>query len=82
MLEDLPQDMESRISYRIAYGEAARLAEMAAFDHGWGRDFAAGVGGQAGAIEKEVSRRLAPEIPPALLELAIRDVLGQRKPRW
>lgn len=82
MLEDLPQDMGSRVGYRIAYGEAARLAEMAAFDHGWGRDFAAGVGGQAEAIEKEVVRRLAPGIPPALLELAIHDVLERRKPRW
>ena len=27
------------IRYRIAYGEAARLAEIARFDHSWGRDF-------------------------------------------
>jgi hypothetical protein len=64
MLEELPQDRPSRIGYRIAYGEAARLAEMATFDHGWGRDFAARVGGEADAIEKEVLRRLAPGIPP------------------
>jgi hypothetical protein len=36
--------LESRVGYWIANGEAARLAEMASFDHGWGRDFAAGVG--------------------------------------
>jgi hypothetical protein len=33
------------LGYRIARGEAARLAEMATFGHGWGRDFAAGIGG-------------------------------------
>jgi len=36
-------DPMSCIRYRIAYGEAARLAEMARFDHSWGRDFAARV---------------------------------------
>jgi hypothetical protein len=29
MLEDLPRDLRSKMDYRIAYGEAARLAEMA-----------------------------------------------------
>lgn len=29
MLEDLPDDLMSRLGYRIAHGEAARLAEMA-----------------------------------------------------
>ncbi len=41
MLEELPRDLMSKMGYRVAYGEAARLAEMARFDHGWGRDFAA-----------------------------------------
>jgi hypothetical protein len=45
MLEELPDDMKFRLGYRIAYGEAARLAEMATFDHGSGGDFAAAVGG-------------------------------------
>jgi hypothetical protein len=30
---------------------------MARLDQGWGRDFAAGVGGEADAIEREVMRR-------------------------
>jgi hypothetical protein len=34
-------DPRSCIRYRIAYGEAARLIEMATYDHAWGRDFAA-----------------------------------------
>jgi hypothetical protein len=82
MLEDLPQDLESRVGYRIAYGEAARLAEMAAFDHGWGRDFAAGVGGEAGAIEKEVMQGVGHGIRPQLIELAVQDAVERRKPRW
>jgi hypothetical protein len=41
---ELLRSSESRVGYRIANGEAARLAEMASLDHGWGRDFAAGVG--------------------------------------
>jgi hypothetical protein len=49
VLAQLPTDLTSRVGYRIAYGEAARLAEMATFDHGWGRDFAAGVGGETEA---------------------------------
>jgi hypothetical protein len=49
MLRELPDDLMSKMGYRLAYGEAARLAEMARFDHGWGRDFAAGVGGQSRA---------------------------------
>ena len=51
MFEDLPGNLESRVRYRVAYGEAARLAEMATFDHGWSRDFAAGVGGEADTID-------------------------------
>lgn len=81
-MEELPDDLQSRIAYRIAFGEAARLAEMARFDHGWGRDFAAGVGGEADAIEREVRRRFGPEIAPELVKLAIDDVLAGRRPRW
>jgi hypothetical protein len=82
VMEDLPHDLESQIGYRIAYGEAARLAEMARFDHGWGRDFAAGVGGEAAAIEGEVLRRVGPVVPPELVKVAIQDVLEHRRPRW
>jgi hypothetical protein len=64
MLRELPDDLMSKMGYRLAYGEAARLAEMATFDHGWGRDFAAGVGGEADAIEREVMRRISHSIHP------------------
>jgi hypothetical protein len=52
--KELPDDLESKLAYHIAYGEAARLAEMARFDHGWGKDFAAGIGGEPEVIEEEV----------------------------
>ena len=81
MLE-LPEDLQSRLGYRIASGEAARLAEMATFDHGWGKDFAAGIGGDADAIEKEVTRRVSPGIHPKIVKLAVKDALEPRKLRW
>jgi hypothetical protein len=82
MLEELPRDLMARLGYRIAYGEAARLAEMARFDHRWGRDFAAQVGGEAEAIEREVMRRVSHTIHPELIKLAVKDAVEQRKPRW
>jgi hypothetical protein len=82
MLEELPHDLKSRVGYRIAYGEAARLAEMARFDHGWGRDFAAGIGGEADEIEKEVTRRVGHGIHAELIKMAVQDAVERRKPRW
>ena len=82
MLENLPDYLMSRLGYRIAYGEAARLAEIARFDHGYGRDFAARVGDQAGAIEGEVIRRLGPGVDPEVVGLAVEDALEGRRPRW
>jgi hypothetical protein len=82
MLEDLLHDLMSKLGYRIAYGEAARLVEIARFDHGWGRDFAAGIGGEADAIEKEVMRRVGPKTHPEIVKLAVKDALESRKPRW
>jgi hypothetical protein len=58
MLEDFPISLDSKVAYRVAYREAARLAEMAAFDHGWGRVFAAGVGGAAKAIAPPLRRNV------------------------
>ena len=69
-MDDLPDDFQSRLAYRIACGEAARLAEIARFDHGYGRDFAARVGDQAEAIEGELIRRVGPRIDPEVVKLA------------
>jgi hypothetical protein len=51
------------------------------YDHGRGRDFAAGAGGEADAIEREVRRRLGPEVRPELIKLAAEGVRVLRKPR-
>jgi hypothetical protein len=82
MLEELPQDLESSVSFRIAVGEASRLAEMARFDHGCRRAFAAGIGGEAEAIEREVMRRLSPGIHIDLVKVAVQDASEGRKARW
>jgi hypothetical protein len=55
---------------------------MSRFDHGWGRDFAAGIGGNAEDIEKEVIHRLGPGVHPELIKLAVDDVMERRRPRW
>jgi hypothetical protein len=51
-------DPMSLICYRIAYGEAARLIEMARFDHAWGPDFAARIENQGEKILAEVVSRI------------------------
>jgi hypothetical protein len=81
MLEELPHDLESRVGNRIAYGEAVRLAEMATSDHGQGRDFAAGVGGEADAIERGILRCLGPGVHPDLVRVAVQDAMERRRPR-
>ena len=80
-MDDLPDDFRSRLRHRIAYGEAARLAENARFDHAYGRDAAARIGGHVEAIGRAVMRRMGPEIDPELVELAVEDAIGGRKPR-
>jgi hypothetical protein len=82
LMNELPDDLQSKLGYRIAYGEAARLAEMSRFDHGWGKDFAAGFGGDELDIEAEVTRRLGHGIHPKLIKMAVQDALDNRKPQW
>jgi hypothetical protein len=81
-MDHLPDDLESRLAYRVAYGEAARLVETARFDHGWGRDLSAGIGGQSEGIEREVTRRMQPGINPEMVKLAVEDDLEGRRPQW
>jgi hypothetical protein len=66
----------------MAFGKAARLAEMARFDHGWGRDFTAGIGSEAEDIEREVIRRMGPRIDPELVMAAVEDARENRRTRW
>ncbi len=81
-MSDLLHDLESCLQYRIAYGEAARLAEIARFDHAFGRDAAASIGGEIEAIRAEVARRLGPAAVPEVIALAVDDALDGLKPRW
>jgi hypothetical protein len=77
-----PTDVQSSSIYRRAYGEAARLVEIARFDHCFGRDFAAGIGGRVEAIRGEVGRRMGPGVDPRIVEFALEDVVAGRPPRW
>jgi hypothetical protein len=81
-MSDLLNDVESCLRYRLAYGEAARLAEIARFDHASGRDAAAHAGEDAPAILAEVTRRLGGAATPELIQLAVEDALRRRRPRW
>jgi hypothetical protein len=77
-----PQDANSASLYRRAYGEAARLVEIARFDHCFGRDFAAGIGSRAPAILSEVRRRMGPQANPELVRIAVEDAMAGRNPKW
>jgi hypothetical protein len=77
-----PTDDGGWMVYRRAYGEAARLIEIARFDHCFGRDFAAGLGGNAGAIVAEVRRRMGPSADPEAVDSGVNDALAGRSPRW
>jgi hypothetical protein len=81
-MSDLLHDLESCLLYRIAYGEAARLAEIARFDHASGRDAAARVGGATQAIRAEVTRRVGSSAASELIELAVDDAIQGLRPRW
>jgi hypothetical protein len=77
-----PIDVGSAMAYRRAYGEAARLIEIARFDHCFGRDFAAGLGGRVEAIHNEVRRRMGPKADHETVDLAVHDAVAGRAPRW
>jgi hypothetical protein len=77
-----PTDAQGASIYRRAYGEAARMIEIARFDHCFGRDFAAGIGGSVEAVQGEVRRRMGPDVDPDIVELALDDAMAGRPPRW
>jgi hypothetical protein len=77
-----PLDLRSASIYRRAYGEAARLVEIARFDHCFGRDFAAGIGGSVEAIQAEVHRRMGRDADSETVTLALLDAVSGRPPRW
>jgi hypothetical protein len=75
-----PTDPMSCIPYRIAYGEAARLIEMARFDHAWGLDFAARIENQGEKILVEVISRIGDHGLDVVKE-GVEDALAGRRPR-
>ena len=77
-----PKNLEFAGVYRRAFGEAARLIEIARFDHCFGRDFAAGIGGAVEAIHAEVARRMGKGTDPRIVEAAVRDAVAGRRPLW
>jgi hypothetical protein len=77
-----PIEERKWLLYRRAYGEAARLVEIARFDHCFGRDFAAGIGGRVEAILGEVRRRMGANADPEIIEAAVGDAMAGRPPRW
>ncbi len=81
-MSDLLHNMETCLQYRIAYGEAARLAEIAQFDHAYGRDAAADIGDELESIMTEVARRLGLDPAHEVIVLAVEDALEGRRPRW
>jgi hypothetical protein len=68
--------------YRRAYGEAARLVEIARYDHCFGRDFAAGIGGCVESIFNEVKRRMGRDADSVAVTRAVEDAVAGRQPRW
>jgi hypothetical protein len=74
-------DHRSCIRYRIAYGEAARLIEMARYDHAWGRDFAVQIESQADKILAEVISRIGHRDLDVVKE-AVEVALEGRRPQW
>jgi hypothetical protein len=71
----------SCIRYRIAYGEAARLPEMARYDHAWGRDFATRIENQGEKILAEVISRIGDHDLDVVRE-GVEDALAGRRPKW
>jgi hypothetical protein len=74
-------DHMSCIRYRIAYGEAARLIEMARYDHTWGRDFAARTENHSEKILDEVISRIGNHHLDVVKE-GVEDALEGRRPKW
>jgi hypothetical protein len=72
----------SRCSSGIASGKVTRLAAIARFDHDYGRDAEARIGGAIETIECEVTRHMGPDIDPEVLKLTVEDAMENRRPRW
>ena len=73
-------ELTANILYRIAYGEAYRIAESRDRSFASGRDRVRDVRLEAEAMARDIGRRLGVE-PAAIVE-AVEDALAGRRPRW
>jgi hypothetical protein len=67
---------------QLAFGEAARLGDVAWFAPSSGPDFAFHLDDEAETIEREVIRRMGPEMDHEEIRMAVEDALEGRRPRW
>jgi hypothetical protein len=81
MGEDFDGDeLTANVLYRLAYGEAARIAESRDRSFAAGRDRVRDVRLEAEAMARDIGGRLGVE-PAAIVE-AVEDALAGRRPRW
>jgi hypothetical protein len=73
-------DLTANVTYRLAYGEAARIAESRDRSFAHSRDRVRDVRLEAEAMASDIGGRLGVE-PAAIVE-AVEDALAGRKPRW
>ena len=73
-------ELAANVTYRLAYGEAHRVAESRDRSFASGRDRVRDVRLEAEAMARDLGRRLGVE-PAAIVE-AVEDALAGRKPRW
>jgi hypothetical protein len=72
--------LTANVTYRIAYGEAYRVAESRDRGFARGRDRVRDVHLEARELARDIGGRLGVE-PAAILE-AVEDALAGRRPRW
>jgi hypothetical protein len=79
----MAEDLTSLVLYRSAYGLAADLAEGEIYAMAWGRERAAGLGGESvETLCAEVARRLGASPTDPNLREAVEDALTGRRPKW
>jgi hypothetical protein len=73
-------ELTANVNYRLAFGEAHRVAEGRDRSFAAGRDRVCDVRIEAAALARDIGRRLGVE-PAAIVE-AVEDALAGRRPRW
>jgi hypothetical protein len=73
-------ELAANVRYRLACGEAYRVAESRGCSFAHGRDRARDVRLEAQAMARDIGGRIGVE-PAAIVE-AVEDALAGRRPRW